>query len=73
MRCYGVGWIKCREGNGGEDGILYLHTGGKEKRSLMTGLRQWGSKAIGLIYDTQDFANDLYLRMRVGAGLLCDG
>jgi hypothetical protein len=26
-----------------------------------------------LIYDTQDFANGLYLRMRVRVGLLCDG
>ena len=32
----------------------------------MTGLRLPGSKAVGSIYDTQDVANDLYLRMRVG-------
>jgi len=32
-----------------------------------------GVKGGGVDYDTQDFANGLYLRMRVRVGLLNDG
>jgi hypothetical protein len=49
MRCYGVGWIKCRGGDDGENGILYLHMGEKEKWESNDRIRQWGSRAVGLI------------------------
>lgn len=47
-----------------KNGILYLHVGEKENWSLMKDYGN-GVKAVGLIYDTQDFANGLYHRMRV--------
>jgi hypothetical protein len=73
MRCYGVGWIKCRGGDGGENGILYLHMGEKEKLESYDRIWQWGSRAVGLIYDTENFTNGLYLKMRIQVSLLSDG